>query len=260
MTRDGHSATPDVPPDIQDERRRRRAAVREVHDNPRVPRVPPLKRAIVWASVTDDALALAEKYLARGSWRQLVTADTGTWSRRGVDIARLRALGPVDVWCDCRVGAGTSPQLAIGYSRQLDVGWVGQAETVNELDSAVGIAPNGGLVNPAGTERATRIIANPNAWTPDQRDTAIRMIEAGDLSVSGEQYTGPAAMRGYSAGGVPVDSICLGVAMDGDTHHPLGALLAALGERHDADRFLHSILVWHGGGLTEADWQTLATL
>lgn len=243
------------------DQRDRQDAYRRQHPTPvsaTHPRVVPLQRAIVWGGITDDAIKEAE--LLRSPWLHLVTADLGAWDRDADQLNRLREIGPLEPWCDCRVEGGTHPQAAIDLARDLGTGWVGQAESVEELEAAVGIHRDGHLVSPAGTERAKRIIGNPNAWTAKQRETATRMIEDGDLSVSGEQYAGPYAMVTYSTQGVPVDSITLGVAMDGGIYHDLGVLLERLRERADAEKFERTVLLWHGAGLRGEAWEAARTL
>lgn len=240
-----------VPPDQRDRQadyRRQHHTERPAEAPPPTPRVSPLRRAIIWGGVTEDAIE--QRRTLDRSWLNLVSADRGTWGRSLDQLVSLSQTGPVEVWCDCRVVDGTHPQAAIDLANLLGVGWVGQAESRDELEAAVGIHPMGGLIVPAGTERARRLIGNPNAWEPEQQLTAIRMIHEGDLSVSGEQYAGPDAMATYSAGGVPVDSITVGVAMDKGVHYSLS----------DFPVLAPTILVWHGGGLRPDDWEVLRGL
>jgi hypothetical protein len=79
------------------------------------------------------------------------------------------------------------------------------------------------------------------------------MVEDGDLSVSGEVYEGDPAV--YSSQGVPVDSLTLGVALDGGVYRPLAELLA----RVPAD-FLRTVCVWHAAGLKAEAWTAMRGL
>lgn len=241
---------------------------------PKPPVVPPTsplaveaQSAVVWAAITDDALAHADAL--RPPWRHWISADPGVYASWFADgwhpnitdvipklrpiVARLRQHGcPVQSWCDCRTPPdGTSAQAAIDLARTLNLdGWVGQAEDPGELEHSVGIHSDGGLVAPQGSERAKVIVGNPNAWTQKQRDTATKIVGAGDLAVAGEVYNGRPDT--YSSQGVPVASFCLGVAMDNNLRYPLDELLAKtpVGARSTYG-------VWHGAGLLPADWKAM---
>lgn len=118
-------------------------------------------------------------------------------------VDRARAQGrQLTAWCDCRT---TLPSAAIRLRNtwRLD-GWIGQAESGAELGTALA----------AG---APVVIGNPNAWTQRDRDTVTALInQPGDgsrLAVVAECYTnagGPWPNQ-YSAAGVPVSSLCVGL-------------------------------------------------
>lgn len=227
-----------------------------------------MQRLMIWANVDDSALAQAEQLGAE--WTHLLSADRGVWRvdddpavlpddvfhERVANVAkRLRKNNSaVRSWCDCRpAGEGTPAQAAIDLAAAVGLdGWDGQAETVLELFNSVGITPDGFLAAPQGSERAQRIIANPNAWTDAQRATAIKMIDAGDLAVAGEIYC---IDPGYSAQGVPIASGVYGVAMDNNVYIPLTEYLAKMPKAYES-----TFGVWHASGLQEEAWKAIESI
>lgn len=226
-----------------------------LEDRPTKPTVG--QRLFFWSNITDDALAQADAII-RPPWKHLVTADRGVWTPDAGVVDELAKHGcEVLAWCDCRdpnhpTDPGTSAQAAIDLARDPDLdldGWVGQAETPDELANSVGIDHDGYLVAPQGSERARVIVGNPNAWTEKQRETATRMVEAGDLSVAAEVYR---IDPGYSSQGVPIASVVYGVAMDGGLYIPLTDYLDQMPTSYQA-----TFGVWHAAGLQPEAWQAI---
>jgi hypothetical protein len=200
--------------------------------NPQPPSLT-LQRTIFWANVTDDAVAHASWLGA--SWRHALTADPA-YAPSADQIAILkRTSAGVDAW-------GNQVQISYGTIGDFRARWnlsrvIHQGETEDEYDAAL----------------SKWVIGNPNSWSPAQRTNATRRIAAGELAITAEVYDGRPDT--YSAQGVPVSSLTLGVALDGGVRYPLADLLAKtpVGARS-------SVCIWHGAGLQPEDWEMLMKL
>lgn len=209
--------------------------------------------AVVFFANVDESAIHYFAQLGAG-YTAALSADKGVWQP---DLATVDQLvqngGGAVAWADCRpAGEGTPAQAAIDLAKELELdGWIGQAETQPELQNSVGIAPDGALVAPQGSERARIIVGNPNAWTQPQRDTATLMIHAGDLTVLAEVYKPD---PGYSAQGVPVARAVYGVAMDAGLRYPLADYFAVMPAALN-----RGCGAWHAAGLLEEDWRLLGS-
>lgn len=126
-------------------------------------------------------------------------------------------------------------------------GAIGQGETADEYTTA--IQAGFGI-----------IVANPNAWTDVQRADANARIARQELAVIGECYTnlgGPWPNQ-YSAGGVNISSICLGV-YDGSRETAGGwdPSVAAYKDNTPVGMF-RDAGIYHAAGVDPAEWALLA--
>lgn len=207
--------------------------------------------------VTLASLAANMVFCAQGSeqalnapkgWPVALTADPAyaTWARPGI-VAQLRAQGRrIYAWgVQTQIPASTITGLrdALGLD-----GAIFQAETSEEYATAMGA-------------RAQIVIGNPNAWTDLQRHDATDMIGRGTLAVIGECYTnlGGPWPTSYSAGGVPICSICIGV-YDGTSEVPGQGWYPTVSayKQNCPQELWKTVGVYHAAGLRPEDWQALA--
>jgi hypothetical protein len=204
---------------------------------PPPPGLRPLRNVMFWAEVDEDDIARALAMPAR--WTHAVTADLGYRSETLLAMVHaLRGAGrTVRPWCDCREptdpAPGTPYRVALAMSAEL-----GLAEPIGECESSLEL----GRALAAG---ARDMVGNPNAWTPAERAMVTTRIMHGELAVSGEHY---GVHPDYSAGGVPIDSVTLGVALDAGVHVPIGDYWPVMtpGQRQ-------TFCVYHGHRLTGDD-------
>lgn len=217
-----HAATP--PPPLPNPHERRR-----------------LGHVVFFAQVTEEAIAGMVSLPA--DWTAAVTADRAYRSPL-LDrlIAELKSRDRTPrPWCDCREPdgepKGTPYREALKMAADYGLGEpIGQAESSAELKHAL---DNG----------ARDIVANPNAWTPDERADVTAGILAGELAVTGEMLEPDPA---YSARGVPIYSVTYFVGFDNDRYIPLSAFLAASSEAQRG-----TFCVYHGAALRSPDWPLL---
>jgi hypothetical protein len=141
------------------------------------------------------------------------------------------------------------PQSIVDLCNRLGMdGSIGQAETQEEYDTA--IAFGFGI-----------IVGNPNAWNQASRDDANKRIDAGTLAVIGEDYAnlgGPPPNQ-YSAGGVGIASVCIGV-YDGTHEQPGSGWDPSVKWYKDncSQAMWNDIGVYHAAGVDPAEWPLLA--
>jgi hypothetical protein len=126
-------------------------------------------------------------------------------------------------------------------------GAIFQSETSEEYRTAI----------EAGTSIT---VGNPNSWSDAQRVDANKRIAAGTLAVIGECYTnlgGPWPNQ-YSAGGVNICSVCLGV-YDGsrETAGGWNPSVASYKDNCSAAMF-RDAGVYHAAGVNQAEWSLFA--
>jgi hypothetical protein len=176
-----------------------------------------------------------------------LTADPSysSWATPEI-VAALRAQGRrIYSW---GVQTQIDPSVITGLRDRLGLdGAIFQSETAEEYRTAID----------AGTAIT---VGNPNAWSDAQRADANRRIAAGTLAVIGECYTnlGGPWPSGYSAGGVNIAGICLGV-YDGsrETAGGWNPSLAAYRDNCSPGMFSDAG-VYHAAGVNPAEWSLLA--
>jgi hypothetical protein len=141
------------------------------------------------------------------------------------------------------------PQSIVDLANRLGLdGAIGQSETQEEYETAVAFG--------FGIQ-----VGNPNAWNQASRDDANRRIAEGTLAVIGECYTnlGGPWPKDYSAGGVNIASLCLGV-YDGSNEQPgsgWNPSLAAYKENCPESMWA-TAGVYHAAGVNPSEWPLLA--
>jgi hypothetical protein len=127
-------------------------------------------------------------------------------------------------------------------------GAIGQSETQEEYETCV--AAGFGIS-----------VGNPNAWNQASRDDANRRISEGTLAVIGEDYAnlGGPPPNEYSAGGVNISSVCIGV-YDGSHEQPGSGWNPSVAWYHDncPPGMWADIGVYHAAGVNPAEWGILA--
>jgi len=127
-------------------------------------------------------------------------------------------------------------------------GAIGQGETQQEYDTAM--QAGFGI-----------IVANPNAWNQASRDDANRRIAAGTLAVIGEDYAnlGGPPPNAYSAGGVNISSVCIGV-YDGSSEVPGSGWNPSVAwyKENCAPAMWADIGVYHAAGVNPLEWALFA--
>jgi len=177
-----------------------------------------------------------------------LTADPAyaQWATQEV-VALLRAQGrKLFAW-----GNQTQiPASAItGLRDQLDLdGAIGQGETQQEYETAV--RAGFGI-----------IVGNPNAWNRAEREDANQRIAAGTLAVIGEDYAnlGGPPPNAYSAGGVNISSVCIGV-YDGSSEVPGSGWNPSVAwyKENCTPAMWADIGVYHAAGVVAAEWPLFA--
>jgi len=141
------------------------------------------------------------------------------------------------------------PQSIVDLANRLGMdGSIGQSETQEEYETAVAFG--------FGIQ-----VGNPNAWNQASREDANRRIANGTLAVIGECYTnlGGPWPKDYSAGGVNIASICLGV-YDGSNEQPgsgWNPSVAAYKENCPESMWT-TCGVYHAAGVNPSEWPLLA--
>lgn len=189
---------------------------------------------LFFATVTDEACELAARLPSR--WRFALTADPA-YAPAAAQVERLHAGGhEVCAWGDQEaLGVDTILDFArlLGVAATRDT--VFQAETAGQYDSS---------------PHRFAVVGNPNAWTQVQRERAIISTGLGRFALIAECYDG--RPDSYSSQGVPVASMCFGVALDGGARVPLADYL-----RRCPKGFRATYSIWHAAGLEAADWAIL---
>jgi hypothetical protein len=141
------------------------------------------------------------------------------------------------------------PQSIVDLANRLGMdGSIGQSETQEEYDTAVAFG--------FGIQ-----VGNPNAWSQASREDANKRIAAGTLAVIGEDYAnlgGPPPNQ-YSAGGVNIASVCIGV-YDGSNEQPETGWNPSVAWYHDncSPSMWADIGVYHAAGVNPVEWPLLA--
>lgn len=202
---------------------------------PPAPTPPPdlarsLQRVMYFATVTDDSI---RKAIDLGpTWRYALTADP-TYQPTANQIAYLRehAQDRLDVWAQpLEVSLSRIRQFAktLGVAEPgAEVPVILQAEDQPQLDRCLELG-------------VSRIVGNPNAWNPAEREvylghlerpggivrrSALALVTDGLLAVAGECYTnvdGPWP-REYSSQGIPIASEVIGVGKWAEAAHDYDA-------------------------------------
>jgi hypothetical protein len=207
-----------------------------------------LQRTIFWANVEGDPLEPGQPFDPRtanpvqhacrlgNTWRHALTADPAYTPT----VAQVNALKGSSAGVDCWANQVEIPNSVVGafHDRWGLERAIRQGETIAEFDTAMRLS-------------ASYLIGNPNAWTSQQRVEATTAIHMDHLAVTAEVYNGQPDT--YSAQGVPVSSLTLGVAMDGGLRYPLAGLLAKT-----PANLRSTVCIWHGSGLLPEDWAALA--
>jgi hypothetical protein len=196
------------------------------------------KNVVFCAQHADAALASPHKM------KIAVTADPAyaQWATQGL-VDQAHAQGRlVFAW---GVQTQIPPQSIVELANRLGMdGSIGQAETQEEYETAV--AFGFGI-----------IVGNPNAWNQASRDDANRRISSGTLAVIGEDYAnlGGPPPNEYSAGGVNISSVCIGV-YDGSNEQPGSGWNPSVAWYHDNCRpdMWTDIGVYHAAGVNPVEW------
>lgn len=200
------------------------------------------QNVVFFADVTNEAIN--EFIKLPPHWKFAVTADPNpAYAIDQATIDRLSLNHHLGFsWCDC---SATAPSYAIAMAKKYNLaGWIGQAENQSELDVALG----------AG---AIIIIANPNAWNdseldPAEKSSARTLVDTDAIAVIGEIYdVNPA----YSAQGIQVASLCLGIGLDKGLYIPVTNYIPILPGINP--KLATTYGVYHGSALRTEDWTIL---
>jgi hypothetical protein len=177
-----------------------------------------------------------------------LTADPSyaQWATPAI-VADFRAQGrKVYSW---GVQTQIPPSAITGLRDRLGLdGAIGQGETADEYTTAM--QAGFGI-----------IVANPNSWSDAQRADANRRIAKGELAVIGECYTnlGGPWPKDYSAGGVNVSSLCLGV-YDGTREQPGSGWNPSVAayKANTPPAIFATAGVYHAAGVDPSEWGLFA--
>lgn len=181
------------------------------------------------------------------SYKIALSADKGShnpaWiSQAIVDDLRKAGFKTIYSWCDCRPdGEGTPARYAVSAMTKYGLdGWVGQGETVGEMDDAIG----------AG---ARMVVGNLSALRSDQK---ARISNTGPIYFLAEDYWNVMPWTVPNWENLPVTASTVGI-YDATNENPPHSRRLPLSDYIDAGRFPPGSGIYYAEGMLPSDWATL---